>query len=119
GVQSLRNPERLQCEVRRYEDCSVRAHGETGAQLLLALCRSDRDNDDFLGYAPFTHPKRFFERYLVEGIDTHFGAFEGDPRSIRLHLHPDAVVEGALQSNKDLHGWRLQTFYCARFYRDS
>jgi hypothetical protein len=50
------------------QDGAVGAHGERGAQRVLSLGGTDRDDDHFLGLAGFLQAKRLFHRDLVEGF---------------------------------------------------
>ena len=87
--------------VRLHEHGAIRAHGERGAQLLLAVRRPDGDDDDFLGAAALLDAQRLFERDLVEGVDAHLDAVGDDAAAVRLHADAHVVVHDALDADQD------------------
>jgi len=95
----------------------VGPHSESGAQLLLAIGRSDRRNDHFLGAPALLDPQGLLKRDLVKGIDAHLYAIRDDARAIRLDADAHVVVHNALDTDqnslhspspgKRLHGQKL------------
>ena len=80
---------------------AVGAHGERGAQLLLAVSRADGGDDDFLGAAALLDAQGLFERDLVEGVDAHLDAVGDDARAVRLDADAHVVVHDALDADQD------------------
>ena len=70
-LQQLGDRERLQLGIGLDLDAAIGAHGERGADRLLALLRAHRDGDDLAGDAGFLEPNRLLDADLVERVHRH------------------------------------------------
>ena len=105
--QCARDAQRLQCQHGLDLDCAVGAHGEPGAQLLLAFVGTEADDDDFRGLAGFPDSQRLFQRDFIKGVDAHLHAVGIDAAAVGSDPDADVVVDDAFYANQYFHGSSL------------
>src|SRR5882757_388633 len=100
GLQELGDGERLELGVGLDEDAAVGAHGERGADRLLALQRAGGKGDD-LGRGPLLfHTERLFHGDLVEGVHRHLDVGRLDAGVVGLYANLDVVVDDPLDRDQ-------------------
>src|ERR1700694_4718405 len=80
---------------------AIRSHRQGGAQLLLAVRRSHRGDNDLLGAAALLDAQRLLERDLIEGVDAHLDPVGDDAAAIGLHPDAHVVIHDALDADQD------------------
>ena len=93
--------ERLDYAVRLHVQCAIRTHGQGGAELLLAIGRSDRRDDDLFGATSLLDPQRLFERDLIERVDAHLHPVGDDAAAVRFDADAYVVIHDTLDADED------------------
>ena len=83
-----------------HQDRAISAHGQRGAQLLLAIGRPNRCHDHFVGLPSLLDSQRLLKRNLIKWIDAHFDALEHYARAVGFDLDANVVVHYPLDTNQ-------------------
>ena len=103
GLEQLGDGQRLQLGVGLHQDAAVGAHGERGADRLLALRGSGGKGDDLGRGALLSHADRLFHGDLVEGVHGHLDVRRLDARVVGLDANLDVVVDDPLDRDQHFH----------------
>ncbi len=102
-AQDLGDGERLERVVGLDQDAAVGAHGQRGADRLLALLDADGDDDELLGTPGLLQTHRLFDGDLVERVHGHFDVGGLDARPVLLDPHLDVVVDDTFDRHQYFH----------------
>jgi hypothetical protein len=111
GLEYLGYRQRFHLGVRLHQDPPVGAHGERGANGLLALFHTDGDGDYLGCRARFPESKGLFDGNLVEGIHGHLYVRRLDTAAVRLDADFDVVVDDSFDCDEYLHDFVLSRLF--------
>ena len=107
GLEQLCYDKRLDRSLGFDLDTAIGTQCQSGANLLLTGFVADGHGDDFCGNTCFLEPDRLLDGNFTERVDGHLDVVQVNITTIGFGANLDVVVNDALNSNKNLHGFFL------------